>query len=106
MLVDTPARLLPGHYVDLVLLGGASQEVRRCCIVHSRVAAIDGVTGPRYRAGLRLTSGSLYPDPNTTQGDGKELPTDPCVVVANTIEIGGNAGRDETGTQLGKRDSV
>ena len=106
LLVDTPARLLPGHHVDLVLLSETSQVVRRCCVVHSRIAAIDRSAGPRYRAGLRLASGSHYPETGTIRETGKELPVVPLLNVKNDDDIGADSDRRGTGTQIGKRDSV
>lgn len=104
MLVDTPARLLPGHHVDLVLQGESSQEVRRCCVVHSRIAAIDLTTGPRYRAGLRLSVGNVYPGSDSTHRFGKMLPVHSDPANADTGEIERDGRRSGSGTQLGNRD--
>jgi hypothetical protein len=61
MLVESPARLLPGRQVDLVFQSGSTQEQAPWVIVHSRVGCIRGSADLRYRAGLRRATGRSYP---------------------------------------------
>ncbi len=74
LLVETTARLLPGHEVDLVLQSESGQETRHCHIVHSRVATITGAAGLRYRAGLHLHRGSHYSPAASVPAAGHLLP--------------------------------
>jgi hypothetical protein len=74
MLVESPARLLPGRQVDLVLQSGSTQEQSPWIVVHSRVGCIRGSSYLRYRAGLRRATGSSYPRQTQAPGSGNELP--------------------------------
>jgi hypothetical protein len=51
ILVEGPARLLPGRSVDLLLATRDHRLSVRARVVHSRVAAVDD-SGVAYRAGL------------------------------------------------------
>jgi hypothetical protein len=60
LLVETTARLLPGHPVDLVLDTGGAQVSVRGLVAHSRVCAVRGVAELRYHAGLGLAARTNY----------------------------------------------
>jgi len=75
MLVESPARLLPGRQVDLVLQTGATREQAPWVVVHSRVGCLRGSSELRYRAGLRRARGTNYSADNQPQNRGHELPT-------------------------------
>jgi hypothetical protein len=73
MLVESPARLLPGRQVELVLQSGTTREQARWLVVHSRVGCIRGRCDLRYRAGLRRASGSNYSRAQELRSDGNRL---------------------------------
>ena len=75
MLVESPARLLPGRQVDLVLQSGATREQAAWVVVHSRVGCLRGSSELRYRAGLRRAVGTNYSADNQPQNRGHQLPT-------------------------------
>jgi hypothetical protein len=74
MLVESPARLLPGRQVELVLINGTTREHAPWLVVHSRVGCIRGRSDLRYRAGLRRAQGNNYPSRTERRGDGYQLP--------------------------------
>ena len=74
MLVESPARLLPGRRVDLVLQSGATREQAPWLVVHSRVGCLRGSSDLRYRAGLRRALGTGYPSPRLADSRGHALP--------------------------------
>jgi hypothetical protein len=75
MLVESPARLLPGRQVDLVLQTGVTREQAPWVVVHSRVGCLRGSSELRYRAGLRRARGTNYSADSQPQNRGHELPT-------------------------------
>ena len=75
LLVESPARLLPGRQVDLVLQSGATREQAPFVVVHSRVGCLRGSSDLRYRVGLRRATGTDYSGHNRPQHCGNELPT-------------------------------
>lgn len=79
MLVESPARLLPGRHVSLVVECGSAQEQAPWVVVHSRVGCLRGSADLRYRAGLRRTSGSSYPPPDIPRRLGHKLPASMAV---------------------------
>jgi hypothetical protein len=74
MMVESPARLLPGRQVDLVLLCGATREQTPWVVMHSRVGCISGSSDLRYRVGLRRAAGSDYPRRLEPEKQGNRLP--------------------------------
>jgi hypothetical protein len=74
MLVESPARLLPGRQIDLVLHSGDSREQAPWVVVHSRVGCIRGSSDLRYRAGLKRATGSSYPRIQEPAKERNELP--------------------------------
>ena len=74
LLVESPARLLPGTRVDLILHSGATREQTPWFVVHSRVGCLRGSSDIRYRVGLRRASGTNYPTPPRANSRGKLLP--------------------------------
>lgn len=104
MLVESPARLLPGRQVDLVLLSGATQEQTPWVVMHSRVGCIRGSSDLRYRVGLRRAEGSGYPHRFEPEKHGNLLPgggqPGPPVAATRGREL--RAGAD--GTELGRRE--
>ncbi len=104
MLVESPARLLPGRHVNLVVESGSAQEQAPWVVVHSRVGSIRGSADLRYRAGLRRTSGSSYSPPDKPRRTGHELPA------TTTVESPESpAGRHQphsaaVGTKFGRQD--
>ena len=104
MLVESPARLLPGRHVHLVVECGSTQEQAPWVVVHSRVGSIRGSADLRYRAGLHRTSGTNYSPLGKPRRLGHELPT--------TVAVGNPAGPAgarqpqpaEVGTRFGKQD--
>ena len=83
MLVESPARLLPGRQVHLVLESDASREHAPWIVVHSRVGCIRGSSDLRYRVGLRRASGTGYPRGDEPRRAGNELPA-PTLVKQST----------------------
>jgi hypothetical protein len=75
MLVESPARLLPGRRVDLVLQSGTTREQAPWLVVHSRVACLRGRSEIRYRAGLRRSMGTDYPPSDRLASCRNTLPT-------------------------------
>jgi hypothetical protein len=75
MLVESPARLLPGRRVELVLQSGTTREQAPWLVVHCRVGCLRGSSDLRYRAGLRRTPGTNYPSPERADSRGHPLPT-------------------------------
>ena len=74
MLVESPARLLPGRQVNLVVDDGAHREQAPWVVVHSRVGCMRGSSDLQYRAGLRRTAGTHYPHHSEPRTRGHELP--------------------------------
>lgn len=74
MLVESPARLLPGRQINLVLESGASREHAPWMVIHSRVGCIRGSSDLRYRVGLRRAAGTCYPHRNEPRQGGHTLP--------------------------------
>ncbi|MCU0564417.1 MAG: hypothetical protein MUE48_10840 [Desulfobacterales bacterium] len=74
MLVESPARLLPGTRVDLILQSGTTREQTPWFVVHSRVGCLRGSSDIRYRVGLRRASGTNYPTPLRANSRGQTLP--------------------------------
>ena len=104
MLVESPARLLPGRHVNLVVECGSAQEQAPWVVVHSRVGSIRGCADLRYRAGLCRTSGSNYPPPDRPRKGGHELPTAMALESAESAAEGRRQGTAEVGTQFGRQD--
>jgi hypothetical protein len=103
MLVESPARLLPGRQVDLVLQSGATRVHAPWVVVHSRVGCIRGSSDLRYRVGLRR-AGSNYPPIRELAKQGHELP----IPAGHSTEDGdanrGNSRASGDGTQIGNED--
>lgn len=74
MLVESPARLLPGRQIDLVLQSGATREQTPWVVVHSRVGCLRGSSELRYRAGLQRARGNSYPRLQKSANEGNTLP--------------------------------
>ena len=75
MLVESPARLLPGRRVDLVLQSGTTREQGPWLVVHSRVGCLRGSSDLRYRVGLSRGAGNSYPTPGRVDPHGHALPS-------------------------------
>ena len=75
MLVESPARLLPGRQVELVLQCGITREQSPWVVIHSRVGCLRGSSDLRYRAGLRRAAGSEYSRRQEPSDRRNELPT-------------------------------
>jgi hypothetical protein len=75
MLVESPARLLPGRQVELVLQCGTTREQSPWVVIHSRVGCLRGGSDLRYRAGLRRAVGSGYSRREEPNDHRHELPT-------------------------------
>jgi hypothetical protein len=101
MLVESPARLLPGRQVDLVLQNGATQEQTPWVVVHSRVGCIRGSSDLRYRAGLRRAAGSSYSRRQGAPEEGNALPTTDPTPRPRGLENGGDPCRPTDGIQFG-----
>jgi hypothetical protein len=104
MLVESPARLLPGGRVDLVLQSGATHEQAPWVVVHSRVGCIRGNSDLRYRAGLRRATGSDYPQRREPRHSGNRLPSG-----ASTCQLANAANAEEpvkpaVGTRFGRQE--
>jgi hypothetical protein len=74
MLVESPARLVPGRRVDLILQSGATRDQAPWLVVHSRVGCLRGSSDLRYRAGLRRAQGTDYPSSVRADSRGHALP--------------------------------
>ena len=74
MLVESPARLLPGRRVDLVLQSGTTREQGPWLVVHSRVGCLRGSSDLRYRVGLSRAAGTDYPSRERADSRGHALP--------------------------------
>ena len=74
MLVESPARLLPGRQVNLLLESDARLEHAPWIVVHSRVGCIRGSSDLRYRVGLRRSAGTSYPHREEPRQGGNTLP--------------------------------
>ncbi|MBP1635524.1 MAG: hypothetical protein H6Q10_2098 [Acidobacteria bacterium] len=74
MLVESPARLLPGRQVELMLQSGTSWDRAPWVVIHSRVGCIRGSADLRYRAGLHRVTGSDYPSRRDPRRHGNQLP--------------------------------
>jgi len=101
LLVETTVRMLPGHEVDLVLQSESGQETRHCHIVHSRVAAIIGAAGLRYRAGLHLHGGSRYSPATSVPAAGHLLPAKHGNSRDDTAAHVGDSEPQDAGTIVG-----
>jgi hypothetical protein len=75
MLVESPARLLPGRRVDLVLQSGTTREQGPWLVVHSRVGCLRGSSDLRYRVGLSRAAGTDYPSRGRADSRGHALPS-------------------------------
>ena len=103
MLVESPARLLPGRQVDLVFQSGATQEQTPWVVMHSRVGCIRGSSDLQYRAGLRRAAGSGYPRRLEPENHGNQLPAcqaGPPAAASNMREMRPAAD----GTGLGRQE--
>ena len=102
MLVESPARLLPGRQVDLVLQSGAIQEQAPWVVIHSRVGCIRGAADLRYRVGLRRAAGSGYSRHRELENRRNRLPTTECPggpgAAANAEEVSPSGN----GTKFGR----
>jgi hypothetical protein len=103
MLVESPARLMPGRQVDLVLLYGTTREQAPWVVMHSRVGCIRGSSDLRYRVGLRRAAGSDYPHRLEVENQGNRLPASgqPRPSAATS---GGELPAAADGTKLGKQE--
>jgi hypothetical protein len=106
MLVESPARLLPGRHVDVVLQREASQDHAPWLVIHSRVGCIRGSSDLRYRAGLRRTAGSTYPRRGSAASHGKSLPGGEPTESASVLEGARNIPTGVPGTGIGRGDPV
>ena len=104
MLVESPARLLPGRHVNLVVECDSAQEQAPWVVVHSRVGSIRGSADLRYRAGLRKTSGSNYPPSDRPRRRGHELPATMTIENPQSPAAVRQPQAAEVGTRLGRQD--
>ena len=106
MLVESPARLLPGRQIDLVLQSGAAQEQAPWVVIHSRVGCIRGTADLRYRAGLRRAAGSGYPPRHERENGGNLLPAgnQPVRPIAPTNHVERHQPAD--GTRFGSQETT
>ena len=104
LLVESPARLLPGRQVELMLHSGTSWEQAPWVVIHSRVGCIRGSADLRYRAGLRRVSGTNYPRQLETPASGNQLPTAARATTAALAPIRGVSVSSEDGTAFDTRD--
>jgi len=104
MLVESPARLLPGRHVNLVVECGSAQEQAPWVVVHSRVGCLRGSADLRYRAGLCRASGSNYPSPDKPRRPGHELPAAMAVESSGSPDEAPQSQAREVGTRFGRQD--
>ena len=104
MLVESPARLLPGRRVDLILQSGATREQAPWLVVHSRVGCLRGSSDLRYRAGLRRATGTSYPSSVRAGSHGHALPDSTTAnAAARAIDVE-KCGPHPSGTGFGSPD--
>ena len=101
LLVESPARLLPGRRVDLILQSGTTREQAPWLVVHSRVGCLRGSSDIRYRAGLRRASGTDYPIPSRADSRGKALPAGAVADLPTRPAGVGKRDSQATGTEFG-----
>ncbi len=104
MLVESPARLLPGRQVDLVLQCGPTRERTPWLVVHSRVGCLRGTSEIRFRAGLRRAQGTNYSPQITPETCRNVLPA--AVVAERSAQAfsADNAQCRVDGTEFGRPD--
>jgi len=102
MLVESPARLLPGRQLDLVLECGAAREQAPWVVIHSRVGCIRGSADLRYRAGLRRVAGSAYPRRHEQEKDRNRLPVSTQTAGLPASTNAGERQRLVVGTGFGR----
>lgn len=103
MLVESPARLLPGRQVDLVLESGANREPAPWVVIHSRVGCIRGSSFLRYRVGLRRAAGSGYPHRAELRKGGHTLPEHSSVRQSAVPAITDEPASQASGTAFGRQ---
>ena len=104
MLVESPARLLPGRRIDLVLQSDTTREQAAWLVVHSRVGCLRGRSEIRYRAGLRRSTGTDYPSPRGQEPGRNALPGG-AVLEPSQCPFGAADGEPRVpGTELGSPD--
>ena len=104
MLVESPARLLPGRQVNLVLESGASREHAPWLVIHSRVGCIRGSSDLRYRVGLRRAMGTGYPHVDEHRRAGYKLPAPTHVQQHAGPAITDEPDQQPAGTRFGRQD--
>ena len=102
MLVESPARLLPGRQVNLLLESDARREHAPWIVVHSRVGCIRGSSDLRYRVGLRRAAGTGYPHRDEPRQCGHNLPAHGSVRQPAVPGIIDALGPRATGTEFGR----
>ena len=98
MLVESPARLLPGRQVELVLQCGTTREQSPWVVMHSRVGCLRGSSDLRYRAGLRRAVGSEYSRRREPRDLRNELPTAGSSAESRIAAIPDNSPAPDSGT--------
>ena len=103
MLVESPARLLPGRQINLVLESGASREHAPWMVIHSRVGCIRGSSDLRYRVGLRRAAGTGYPHRDEPRQGGHTLPARASVRQSAEPAITDEPAPRSFGTEFGRQ---
>jgi hypothetical protein len=104
LLVESPARLVPGRQVELMLHSGTSWEQAPWVVIHSRVGCIRGSADLRYRAGLCRVAGTIYPRERRAPAEGKLLPApEEAAIIAAAPDSAASAGAAD-GTLFDSRD--
>jgi hypothetical protein len=104
LLVESPARLLPGRQVELMLQSGTSWEQAPWVVIHSRVGCIRGSADLRYRAGLCRVPGTIYPRQRQAQPEGKLLPVPAQATITAAAPDSAGPAATADGTQFDHRD--
>ena len=103
MLVESPARLLPGRQINLVLESGASREHAPWMVIHSRVGCIRGSSDLRYRVGLRRAAGTGYSRQDEPRQGGHTLPARASVRQSAEPAITDEPAPRSFGTEFGRQ---
>jgi hypothetical protein len=106
MLVESPARLLPGRRVDLVLQSGTAREQAAWLVVHSRVGCLRGRSELRYRAGLQRSTGTDYPLPRRPASGRNVLPAQTGAEQPQGPFGGTGGDLRAAGTEIGSPDQL
>jgi hypothetical protein len=104
MLVESPARLVPGRQVDVVLQSGSTREHAPWTVIHSRVGCVRGDSDLRYRAGLRRSAGSDYPRGSEALAGRNRLPAKGPPVRTPEAGLAEETHESVDGTGFGRQD--